>query len=100
VRTCENITPFPTNSFDCTNWLSTCRFTGNICVTASACDYTLSGDYSFVGKSNEEKIAICKGLEDNTNSIPKIYCTLTTPTASGTVCIPRTCSNIDPTPIS
>lgn len=100
MRNCANITPPPTSYSDCTNWLSTCRFTGNICVTAKACDYTLTGEYAFLGKSNDEKIAFCNGLEDNTNSTPKVYCTLTAPVASGTVCIPRTFSNIDPAPTS
>ena len=59
-----------------------------------ACTYLLTGDYASINKTFAQKLALCNGLEDNTDSTPKIFCTLTAPT----VCTPRTCANISVTP--
>jgi len=98
VKTCANIKPIPTSYSECINWKKSCRFTGSLCVEAVACTYTLTGDYASLSKTNAEKVTLCNGLEDNSDSTPKILCTLTAPGALVSVCTTRSCSNIDPAP--
>jgi hypothetical protein len=93
VRTCANINPVPTSNTFCTSWKLSCRFNGNTCVDAAACNYSFGSNYT--GKTETEKRALCEELTDET--VDKKKCAYI---KDATTCTPRSCGNISTTPNS